>query len=391
MNTDASGRPRFTPRQMIDRLVAFDTTSRNSNLELIHFIRDYLEAYGIKAELIFNSEKTKANLFATLGPDVSGGIILSGHTDVVPVDGQNWATDPFTVTEKAARLYGRGTADMKSFSAIALALVPDFQAMDLKRPIHFALSYDEEVGCVGCIDMVDHIARAKARPGLVIVGEPTSMRVINAHKGIQAMHTTVTGLEAHSSRQHEGVSAIMMAGKLIHFIGMLFDEMKEVGDPTGRFEPPYTSMQVGEVSGGTAINIIPRTCTFAWEYRCLPTQDEDELLNRFNAFAMTLEVEMKKMSPECGIQTTRIANAPGLAVETDSPAEHLALTLLERNETEAVAYGTEAGLFQKAGFPTVVCGPGDIAQAHIADEFVDLSQLVACEAFLRKVAISLTD
>jgi acetylornithine deacetylase len=391
MNTNASERRRYTPRQMIDALVAFDTTSRNSNLELIHFIRDYLGAYDVKAELIFNSEKTKANLFATLGPDVSGGTILSGHTDVVPIDGQDWATDPFKVTQKNERLYGRGTADMKSFSAIALALVPDFLAMDLKRPIHFALSYDEEVGCVGCIDMVDHIARAKARPGLVIVGEPTSMRVINAHKGIRALRTTVTGLEAHSSRQHEGVSAIMIAGKLIHFISTLFDEMKETGDPTGRFEPPYTSMQVGEISGGTAINIIPRSCTFGWEYRCLPTQDEDELLGRFNAFAMTLEVEMKKMSPTCSIQTAQIANAPGLAVETDSPAEHLALTLLERNETEAVAYGTEAGLFQKAGFPTVVCGPGDIAQAHIADEYVDLSQLEACEVFLRKVANSLTE
>lgn len=383
-------KPVFTVRQMIDKLISFDTTSRNSNLDLIHFVRDYLAAWDIKASLIFNAEKTKANLFATLGPDFAGGIILSGHTDVVPVDGQDWDTDPFEVAEKDGRLYGRGTADMKSFSAIALALVPHFLEQDLKRPIHFALSYDEEVGCVGCIDLVDHIANRAARPGLVIVGEPTSMRVINAHKGIRAMRTTITGLEAHSSRQHEGVSAIVIAGKLIHFISTLIDDMKQIGDPTGRFEPPWTSLQVGEISGGTALNIIPRTCTFTWEYRCLPTQDVDEILNRFNAFAADLDAGMKNLSPECGIQTTQIANAPGLMVETESPAEELALSILGKNRTEAVAYGTEAGHFQKAGFATVVCGPGDIAQAHIANEYIEISQIEACEAFLRNVARRLT-
>lgn len=380
----------LTPRQMIDRLVAFDTTSRKSNLDLIHFVQDYLAAFDIEATLIFNTEKTKANLFATVGPDVPGGIVLSGHTDVVPVDGQDWKTSPFQVVEKERRLYGRGTADMKSFSAIALALVPYFLALELKRPLHFALSYDEEVGCLGCIDMVDLIAKNPNRPGLVIIGEPTSMRVINAHKGIRVLRTTVTGVEAHSSRQHEGVSAIVNAGKLVHYISTLIDEMKQRGDPTGRFEPPYTSLQVGEISGGTAINIIPGSCTFGWEYRCLPTQDVDEILGRFNAFAAALDAEIKQISPECGIETIEIANAPGLMVEDESPAEQLALAILEKNQTEAVAYGTEAGHFQKAGFPTIVCGPGDIAQAHIANEFIDLTQIEACEAFLRKVAQRLT-
>ncbi len=383
-------KPDYTPRQMIDRLVAFDTTSRKSNLELIHFVQDYLAAFDIEATLIFNAEKTKANLFATVGPNVPGGIVLSGHTDVVPVDGQDWKTNPFEVARKERRLYGRGTADMKSFSAIALALVPHFLGLELKRPLHFALSYDEEVGCLGCVDMVDLIAKSRARPGLVIIGEPTSMRVINAHKGIRVLRTTVTGREAHSSRQHEGVSAIVIAGKLIHFIGTLIDEMKQRGDPTGRFEPPYTSLQVGEISGGTAINIIPGSCTFGWEYRCLPTQDVDEILGRFNAFAATLDAEMKQLSPECGIETIEIANAPGLMVEDESPAEQLALAILEKNQTEAVAYGTEAGHFQKAGFPTIVCGPGDIAQAHIANEYIELDQIEACEAFLRKVAQRLT-
>lgn len=383
--------PNLTPRQMIDRLVAYDTTSRNSNLDLIHFVRDYLAVFDIEATLIFNTEKTKANLFATIGPDVSGGIVLSGHTDVVPVDGQDWDTDPFAVVEKDRRLYGRGTADMKSFSATALALIPHFLHQDLKRPFHLALSYDEEVGCAGCIDMVDHIANAHARPGLVIIGEPTSMRVINAHKGIRVLKTTVIGREAHSSRQHEGISAIVIAGKLIHFIGTLIDEMKDRGDPTGRFEPPYTSLQVGEISGGTAINIIPGACTFGWEYRCLPTQDVDEILTRFNAFAAELDAEIKRFSPECGIETIEIANAPGLDMEAENPAEELALATLGKNETEAVAYGTEAGHFQKAGFPTIVCGPGDIAQAHIANEYIELDQIDACERFLKNVAQRLTD
>jgi acetylornithine deacetylase len=379
----------YSPREMIDRLVSFDTTSRNSNLELIQFVENYLADFGIQSNLIFNEDKTKANLFATLGPNIEGGIVLSGHTDVVPVDGQGWQTPPFEVTEIEGRLYGRGTADMKSFSAIALALVPDFQAMPLKRPLHYALSYDEEIGCVGVGDMVDFIVNSAPRPSLAIVGEPTSMRVINAHKGIRAFSTTVTGLEAHSSRQHEGVSAIVVAGKLIHYLSILIDEMKDRGDPSDQFVPPYTSIQIGQISGGTALNIIPRTCTFSWEYRCLPTQPADEIRDRFIEFAKELSGPMQKVHTDCGIETHEIANAPGLRVAEENKAEELALSLLGKNQTETVAYGTEAGYFQAIGLPTIVCGPGDIAQAHIADEYIDLDQIDQCEQFLRRIASSL--
>lgn len=376
---------RLTAREWIERLVGFDTTSRNSNLDLIHCVDEYLREWGAETTLYHNEEKTKANLFATVGPDVAGGIVFSGHTDVVPVDGQDWASNPFEVTEKDGRLFGRGTADMKSFSAIALSLVPDMAEANLKRPIHFALSYDEEVGCMGVLDMVAGIKARAEKPALVIVGEPTSMRVINAHKGIRSFTTTVTGLEAHSSLQHQGASAIVYAARLITFLADLFEELKERGDPTGRFVPPYTSIQVGLISGGTALNIIPRTCTFVWEHRNLPTQEPDEIITRFNAYAAELDKTLKAISDDCGIVTTERANAPGLMVDEENAAEGLALSLLGRNETEAVAYGTEAGHFQAIGLPTIVCGPGDIAQAHIANEFIDLDQIDKCETFLRKI------
>lgn len=375
----------YTPRQMIDHLVAFDTTSAKSNLELIHFVTDYLQDHGVKTMLFMNEEETKANLYATVGPDSGGGIVLSGHTDVVPVDGQDWDSDPFAVTEKDKKLFGRGTADMKSFSAIALSLVPDMLTANLKRPIHFALSYDEEVGCIGVADMVNWIAALDQKPAMVIVGEPTSMRVINAHKGIRCFETTVTGMEAHSSRQHEGVSAIVYASKLISFLADLIEEMMEKGDPTGRFQPPYTTIQIGQIKGGTAINIIPGTCSFMWEHRNLPTQEADEIRDKFYGYATELEAEMKTKGETCSISTREFANAPGLMIQEDNPAEALALSILGKNQTEAVAYGTEAGFFQGIGIPTVVCGPGDIAQAHIANEFIDVSQIDACEDFLRKV------
>lgn len=378
-------KPTYNPRAMIERLIAFDTTSRLSNMELIHFVTDYLQAWGIKPTLYMNEEETKANLFATVGPDIDGGIVLSGHTDVVPVDGQPWDTNPFEVVEKDSQLFGRGVADMKSFIAIALSLVPDMVKANLKRPIHFALSYDEEVGCIGVVDMVKGIEKLDHKPAMVIVGEPTSMSVINAHKGIRCFETTVTGIEAHSSRQHEGVSAIIYAGRLISFLADLMEEMKAKGDPTGRFDPPYTSIQVGEIHGGTAINIIPGTCRFVWEHRNLPTQEADEIKTRFLAHASELEDEMKRTNSGCSIETREFANAPGLMIQDDNPAEALALSILGKNETEAVAYGTEAGYFQEIGIPTVVCGPGDIAQAHIANEFIDLDQIDKCEAFLRKV------
>ncbi|MEQ1863574.1 MAG: acetylornithine deacetylase [Micropepsaceae bacterium] len=376
----------FTPREMIERLVAFDTTSRDSNLALIDFVAEYLKGHGLKPRLIPNAEKTKANLLVTLGPDTPGGIILSGHTDVVPVDDQPWDTDPFAVVEKDGKLFGRGTADMKSFSAIALALVPQFLSRPLKTTVHIALSYDEEVGCLGVRPMIAEIARSLPRPKLAIIGEPTDMQVVNAHKGIRSFRTTVTGREAHSSQTDKGVNAVMVAADLIVYLAAIAEDMRQRGDPSGRFDPPYTTTQAATIEGGTALNILARHCTFQWEYRCLPGSSETEIHDRFVAHvAQHVLPPLKKIAAEADIVTAPRSRVPPLLPARDCPAEALARQLTGRNSSEAVSYGTEAGLFQEAGIPSVVCGPGNILQAHKPNEFIKLSQVEACTAFMRRL------
>jgi acetylornithine deacetylase len=376
----------YTPREMIDRLVAFDTTSRDSNLDLIDFVADYLKDHGLKPQLIPNAEKTKANLLVTLGADAPGGIILSGHTDVVPVDDQPWDTDPFTVVEKDGKLFGRGTADMKSFLAVALALVPEFLSHPLKTPIHIALSYDEEIGCLGVRPMLAKIAHTLPRPKLAIIGEPTDMQVVNAHKGIRSFRTTVTGREAHSSQTDKGVNAVMTAAELIVYLASLAQDMRKRGDPSGRFDPPYTTAQAATIEGGTALNILARQCTFQWEYRFLPGSDETEIYNRFVAHAHdNILPPLKKIAAEADIATSPRSRVPPLLPAEDCPAEALARQLTGRNSSQAVSYGTEAGLFQEAGIPSVVCGPGNIQQAHKPNEFIELSQVDACTAFMRRL------
>jgi acetylornithine deacetylase len=376
---------RFTPRDMLARLIAFDTTSRDGNLPLIDFVEAYLADWGIKSLRVDFEAGKKTNLYATIGPLDQGGIVLSGHTDVVPVDGQNWTTNPFELTEKDGLLYGRGTCDMKGFLATALALVPDFKAAKLKTPIHLALSCDEEVGCIGVRPLVAYIKEHLPRPKAVIVGEPTLMKVVNAHKGAHTFATEVTGLEAHSSCTHLGVNSILVAGELLSEIGRIASDMRERGDPSGRFNPPYTTVHVGLIEGGTAKNIIPRRCAFKWETRLLPGADPDEVPTRFNAFARTLEPAMHELSPETGVRTDRTNVVPGLRPEPDSPAENLALHLAEANGTEAVSYCTEAGLFQEIGIPAIICGPGSIEQAHKPDEFIAISEMEKCETFMRKL------
>jgi acetylornithine deacetylase len=378
--------PPITPRDMIEALVGFDTTSRNSNLDLIRFVMDYLDSHGVPYELIPNSDGTKANLFATIGPDVPGGVVLSGHTDVVPVDGQDWRTDPFMVTEKDGRLYGRGTCDMKGFVATALAMVPVFLEKKPKRPIHLALSYDEEIGCVGVVPMVGWLAERGRPPGAVIVGEPTNMKVVNANKGIRSFRTTVTGHEVHSSLVDSSVNAVMVAGELIAFLNGLAAEMRERPDTRGIFDPPHTTLSVGRIEGGTAVNITARECSFLWEFRALPDQNDSEIIERFNAHAEEILPGLKARAETADIVTEQISHAPGLRAEEGSPAETLALRLAEQNETHTVAYAAEAGLFQAIDLPTVICGPGDIAQAHQPNEFIEISQVDACERFLRKLA-----
>jgi acetylornithine deacetylase len=373
-------------RELLGQLIAFDTTSRNSNEPLIEFVEDYLGALGVPAVRV-DYQPGKTNLWATIGPDIAGGIVLSGHTDVVPVDGQAWTSDPFSAVERAGKIYGRGTADMKGFLAACLALVPEFLGKPLKRPIHLAFSCDEEVGCTGVRPLIERIVAGDLpRPSAAIIGEPTLMKVVNGHKSTLSFVTEVEGHEAHSSLSHQGVNAIMVAGELISEITAIAGEMRERGDPTGRFDPPYSSVHIGTISGGTARNIVPRCCTFHWETRIIPGQDPDEIPERLDRLAETLLPAMQAVSPTTGITTRRKNIVPPLMPVPGSPAEALALQLTGGNDTGAVSYGTEAGLFQVAGIPAVICGPGSIEQAHKPDEFVAVSELERCEGFLRRLA-----
>ena len=375
----------YSTVEMLARLLAFDTTTRHSNLPLIAFVEDYLTAHGVP-HLRVDYAEGKTNLYATIGPDFAGGLVLSGHTDVVPVDGQDWASDPFTLTERDGKFYGRGSADMKGFIAAALALVPRFKTMKLKTPIHLALSCDEEVGCKGVRPLVAHLRDHLKRPRAVFVGEPTMMKVVNGHKSAVTFNTEVKGHEAHSSLTHQGVNAIMVAGEVIAEINTLRRELIAAGDPTGRFDPPYSTIHVGTITGGTAKNIIPRNCNFQWETRLLPTADADFVPKRLEALRLRLEPEMKVVAQDVGISTTSINEVPGLSPEKDSLAEQMALQATGGNASHAVSYCTEAGLFQQIGLPAIICGPGDIAQAHKPDEFVSAEQLTLCEAFLCRLA-----
>ena len=379
--------PHYESNEMIERLVSFDTTSRDSNLALIHFVRDYLAAHGVDSTLIHDEAGNKANLYATVGPRDVPGIALSGHTDVVPVDGQPWDTDPFSLAEKDGRLYGRGTSDMKSFSAIALALVPEFRARPLKTPIHFALSFDEEVGCLGAPLMINRLGHALGvKPHIVIVGEPTNMAVVNAHKGVYSFKTSVRGLEVHSSATHRGVNAVQYAATLVHFLTEIAEEMAARAEPESGFDPPYTTVHVGTIQGGTAQNIVPLDCTFTWEYRLMPGADPDEIRERFERFATeSVLPRMRAVDPNTAITTELRAQVPGLVPEDGSPAEAIVMALARTNQTEVVAYGTEAGMFQEVGIPTVICGPGSIRQAHQPNEYIEMNQVRACEAFMRRL------
>jgi len=371
---------------MLSRLVSFDTTSRGSNLELISFVEDYARSYGLAPRRIPNPEGTKANLLISIGPQEPGGIILSGHTDVVPVDGQDWHTDPFAMVEREGKYFGRGTSDMKAFSAVILSLLPELTRQPLKTPVHIALSYDEEVGCLGVRPMIADIVKSVPMPRLAIIGEPTDMKVVNAHKGIRSFRTTVTGREAHSSQTDKGVNAVMVAAELIMHLAKLAEVMRRRGDPSGRFDPPYTTVQSSTIEGGTALNILARHCLFQWEFRYLPGTSQDEILDAFNAHAANEVLpRLKAIAPEADIVTKPRAHVPALVATDGCPAEALAKQLTGRNHAEAVAYGTEAGLFQEAGIPSVVCGPGNIQQAHKPNEFIEISQVAACEQFIRKL------
>jgi acetylornithine deacetylase len=378
---------RLTALDLLARLVAFDTESSRSNLGLIDFVAGYLEGWGVPYVRAPNADGTKAALFATIGPAVDGGVVLSGHTDTVPVTGQAWTTDPFTLRVADGRAYGRGAVDMKGFAALALAAVPDFLAAGLQRPIHIMLSYDEETTCLGVMDLIGRFGADLPRPGAVIVGEPTDLEVADAHKSIVTFHTTVHGHEAHSAKPYLGANAVTAAADLVHAINGIADDMIARGDASGRFDPPATTVHVGTIQGGTARNILAKVCAFHWEFRGLPDLDMGEIPRRVEEASARIARERLNRYGDFGrIETREEVSVPGLAPDAGSPAEALALRVAGRNRTISVPYATEAGRFQVAGIPTVVCGPGSIDQAHQPDEYITLAALEAGARFMRTLA-----
>lgn len=371
---------------ILAKLVAFDTTSRRSNLELIQWVEAYLADLGVPSRRVPSADGTKSNLMAMIGPAVEGGVVLSGHTDVVPVDGQPWSSDPWTLTERDGRLYGRGTCDMKGFLALALAAAPDLAKATLSKPVHLAFSYDEEVGCLGAPDMIEVIARETPRPALVVVGEPTDMVAVRAHKGIASFIVTVTGREAHSSLTHLGVSANMAAIKLMAMLVALSERLEREADPNSPFTPKGATLTVGQINGGTAVNILARECVFVFDLRTPAGMDPEALLANFFAAAQRMDAEIKAKAPEGGVRIERRSLTPAFAPEEDGVAEAFARKLAGDNgPPRVVPYAAEAGQFQGAGFSTVICGPGSIDQAHQPDEYVEISQMQRGAAFMRRL------
>ncbi|MDQ7981263.1 acetylornithine deacetylase [Paraburkholderia sp. SARCC-3016] len=372
---------------LLDTLIGFATVSRDSNLELVVFIRDYLRALGVHSELFYNDERTKANLFATLGPDDRGGIVLSGHTDVVPIDGQSWTVDPFRLTASEGRLYGRGTADMKGFIASVLAAVPAFLERPLKLPVHLAFSYDEEVGCLGVRPMLADLEKRPHRPRLCLIGEPTGLKPVLGHKGKLAMRCHVKGAACHSAYAPYGVNAIQYAARLVNRLEEIGETLAQPEHQDARFDPPFSTVQTGVIKGGRALNIVPSECEFDFEVRALPGFDAQTVPDKLQAYAESeLLPKMRAVQRDTDIRLQALSAYPALATEADSEAARLLALLSETSEFGTVAFGTEGGLFEQAGIPTVVCGPGSMDQGHKPDEFITLEQLARCDAMMVRLA-----
>lgn len=382
---DPSGR--FTPEAMLRALVGFDTVSENGNLTLINWVADYLRSLGVEPVLLPSADDpAKVNLAARIGPDTAGGVVLSGHTDVVPVVGQDWSSDPFNLVRRDDRLFGRGSADMKGFAALALALVPAMQAANPARPIHLALSYDEEVGCLGAPGLVTHLTTDGQPPELAIIGEPTLMQLVNAHKGAVGFTTELRGFPSHSSQPHMGTSAVRQAGKLITLLYDVADALERDGLKDPGFDPPYSTLNVGVVRGGEAFNIIAPTTSVTWDIRTVPREDVSGLVDHIESRIRSEILEpWQRDHPGVSIKTRRNLDVAGLIPDPDGPAESLIRQLTGANSAGAVAFGTEAGIFQRGAISAAVIGPGSIDQAHKPDEFISLEQMAAGEAFLRQV------
>ena len=372
-------------RDILANLIAFDTTSRNSNLDLIVWVETYLGQHGVASSRVVNADASKANLYATVGPNVEGGIILSGHSDVVPVDGQDWDSEPWIVTEKDGLLHGRGTCDMKGFLALALAAVPLFK--NGTKPVHLAFSYDEEVGCLGAPAMIAEMAAKLPKPALAIIGEPTMMKVVTGHKGITVHDVEVLGHEAHSSLTHLGLSANMVAVELMHDLAELARGLWENADAASPFVPPHATLTIGKMEGGTAANILARRAQFIFDLRCPPDVDPEAILAPFKAKIAALDREMKQAFPEAGVTITRLSNAPPMAPTGSQEAEAFVRRLTGDNgPAGVVSYAAEAGQFQQAGFATVICGPGSIEQAHQPNEYLSVEQFGRGAQFMVRLA-----
>ncbi|OEC36961.1 acetylornithine deacetylase [Pseudomonas cuatrocienegasensis] len=376
-----------TSRDLLADLIAFDTTSRDSNLALIDYVRRYLSDLGIDSQLLFNDERSKANLYARLGPPGPGGVMLSGHSDVVPVDGQAWTVPAFTLSERDGRLYGRGTADMKGFIACVLASLPTFLQQPLRLPLHIAISYDEEIGCLGVRSLVEQLRSSPERPAICLIGEPTEMRPVLGHKGKLAMRCEVHGAACHSAYAPQGVNAIEYAAKLIGRLGEIGAQLAAPERHDSRFDPPYSTVQTGVISGGRALNIVPGECRFDFEMRVLPADDPRQVAAELQAYAEhELLPRMRAVSAASDIRFSELSSYPGLLTDPASDAAHLLALLCEREDFSTVAFGTEGGLFDAAGIATVICGPGSMEQGHKPDEFVTLEQLERCDALLARLA-----
>jgi acetylornithine deacetylase len=376
-------------RLMIERLIAFKTVSRDSNLGLIEWVRDYLRTMGAKTRLTHDATGKKANLFATLGDSDKPGLILSGHSDVVPVDGQDWDTDPFVATERDGKLFARGSADMKGFIGIVLAQAPRFVAAlnenRLDAPLHYALSYDEEVGCLGVRSLIRDLQENSIRPGGCVVGEPTSMQPIVAHKGTHRFRCCVHGREAHSSYVTHGVNAIEYAARLVVYIRQIADRLAQIETRDYGFTVPFSTLSTGLIQGGIAANVIPKECIFQFDMRTLPNASAEALYQEIRTYAEALAREMQQTDANSGIDLKWMSQTAGLAASEADAIVQWAMRLSNQQRVGKVSYGTEAGLFQKMGVPSVICGPGDIAQAHSPNEFVALEQLAQCEAFVNRI------
>ena len=373
-------------RELLAQLVRFDTTSRESNLALIDFVRTYLQDHGVACELVYNAHKSKANLLATLGPADVPGIVLSGHTDVVPVDGQRWSVAPFELTEKDGKLYGRGTADMKGYIACVLACVPALVKAPLRMPVHIALSYDEEVGCLGVRSLIERFHGQAVKPLLCVIGEPTELKPVLGHKGKLAVRCEVHGAACHSAYAPSGVNAIEYAARLISELVRLGEGLKAPQHLDQRFDPPFSTVQTGLINGGKALNIVPQNCSFDFEVRALPAQDPWQVAQQLQHYAeQILLPAMQAVSAQSAISFSELSSYPGLATSLESQAAEWVAQFCGSQEFGTVAFGTEGGLFDQAGIPTVVCGPGSMEQGHKPDEFISVEQLAACDRMLERV------